>query len=154
MIGKTARPDAGFTVIEVIAVLAILSIGLAIAVPRIDGMRQDWTLKEAASLIVARLELTRDRAIATSRSQTFAVDPVSRSYWSDTRPEIKHLPAGIAIEDSPGSEPLPIAVEFQPDGRATPWSIGIVGSRLRARISIHWLTGQPHVSFERLSHSR
>jgi prepilin-type N-terminal cleavage/methylation domain-containing protein len=62
------RDHAGFTLVEILAVVVILGIASAIIIPQI-GSRDDLKLKSAARMIVSDLMYAQNLAIATQRNQ-------------------------------------------------------------------------------------
>jgi len=71
MTGRRAR--SGFTLIEVIAVVAIFALLVAVVAPNI-GRLSGVTLRGAANELAARLELARQRAVVTGAPHRIWID--------------------------------------------------------------------------------
>lgn len=74
---------SGFSLIELVMVMAIIGISVAIAVPKYYSSIQNYRLKASARRIVNDLEYARSRAKATSSSRTFQVIVVEDAYLID-----------------------------------------------------------------------
>jgi type II secretion system protein H len=71
--GRRARADAGFTLIELMAVVAIMTMIFALGVPRL-GSSQWRALREEAETIAMSIEFARQRAIMTAIPHRLLVD--------------------------------------------------------------------------------
>jgi prepilin-type N-terminal cleavage/methylation domain-containing protein len=74
------RRQPAFTLIELVLVMAIITILSAIAVPRYVGAQQRYRADAAAQRIVADLAMARSRANTTSTSQTVIFTVASSQY--------------------------------------------------------------------------
>ena len=71
------RPAHGFTLIELILVLAIISVLAAIAVPRYAGALARYRADAAARRVIANLEYARQHARASSSGVTVLMNTVT-----------------------------------------------------------------------------
>ena len=78
-IRSTGR-HGGFSLLELLLVLAIIGIATAIAVPRYMSSIQNYRLNASARRIVTDLAFARSQAKATSSSRTFQVNVVDDAY--------------------------------------------------------------------------
>ncbi|HWY87364.1 MAG TPA: prepilin-type N-terminal cleavage/methylation domain-containing protein, partial [Gemmataceae bacterium] len=68
-----ARPHAGFTLFELMLVMAVILIAGAITVPAIDSMMADGRLKAARDMVQARWADAQGRAMKEGRPYKFSV---------------------------------------------------------------------------------
>ena len=77
-VGRGAAPR-GFTLIEMVVVLAILGLFLTIAIPRMTTSAKT-RVRQSAQQLAQDLELTRTRALTSRSAVRVTFDPASRSY--------------------------------------------------------------------------
>lgn len=70
----------GFSLLELVMVLAIVGIATAIAVPRYMSSIQNYRLNASARRIITDLAFARSQAKASSSSRTFQVNVVDDAY--------------------------------------------------------------------------
>ena len=83
------RPSA-FTLLELVLVLAIITVLAAIAVPRYTAAQQNFRADAAARRIVADLGLARSRARSQSNSQTVVFNLATSQYQMPGAPDLKN----------------------------------------------------------------
>lgn len=119
------RAAAGFTVIELMVALAILSVLVGIATPAFKGMLASQRVKAAAADL--HTSLLQARAEAVKRNQRVLVRPASGEAWSDgwlvpdpdtptsdTNPLFRNrMASGVEITSAAAN------IEFRPNGRAS-----------------------------------
>lgn len=119
-----ARIRRGFTLIEVLAVVAILALTAMLVVPNLGALRER-RLRLSAQRLAAELELARQRAVVTGIPHRVLFDietGVYRIEWlgGDADPsEDEPVPAGVEYDvrgrtKLPLSAPPAIALEFSP----------------------------------------
>lgn len=110
----------GFSLIELVVVLAIIMILAAIIVPTIGPTRRQGKMRVGAATVAEALRLARSTAIAQSTPYSvdspdpyrFRVYPGSGAYVSPSPVlETRSLPEGVTLESI-----SPSSVSFQPDG--------------------------------------
>lgn len=79
-----SRRDAGFTLVELLVVLAIIGMSLALAVPLLAGRSTGASLNATAGEIRAALRGARSTAIAEDRPVVFRGDAAG-GFWLDRR---------------------------------------------------------------------
>jgi prepilin-type N-terminal cleavage/methylation domain-containing protein len=141
--------DDGFTLLEMVAAIAIVATSLLLAVPLLSSSSKTRVLQDATSALVAELDQARNRAMATGKPTTVSIDPVLRSYWTDGGFTATKLPRGMAIDRPDDSASGPMFLIFKPDGTATDATFGLRFGRSGARIGIDWVTGRVAVAFDR-----
>jgi len=117
--GKS-RP--GFTVVELVLVLAAVLTAASAALPAMDGLHKQWTLLGATRLLEQSLQWGRMHAVASNSDLAFEVDSGGKQfYWKDPRTgetyeaSRRHLPGDVRVVSYP-RRPL----RFFPRGNAVP----------------------------------
>ncbi|HSB73894.1 MAG TPA: GspH/FimT family pseudopilin [Candidatus Methylomirabilis sp.] len=160
------RPAArGFTLIELVVVVAIVSVVFALTLPALgDGLRR-WRLQAAVREVATFLKFTRNQSV-TGRSPLQAFLDRSRNvYWVD-KPDnpmlytpdlaiqrgvrVFALPTGIRFGEVTAADPDPAAdrvgILFFPKGSSTGAAVQILDDRGRAyRISVDPVTGRARI---------
>lgn len=101
---KRPRPSAGFTLIELIAVIAIMGMVFAIGIPRLSRS-QLRGLKTEAESIAASLEFARQRAIMTGVPHRVLIDLAEGGYrieWLVTEEDAFAAVEGGGSDSDPG----------------------------------------------------
>jgi general secretion pathway protein H len=134
MSAPVQRAEAGFTLIEMIVVLAVVGLigGLVL-------MRQPWTSaafeREATQRALAEaLRLARSRAIAQGRNVSVVTGTAGFSI--DGSP-VRTLPAHQALSAS--------RIIFMPDGGSSGGTIVLAAGQTRSAVAVNWLTGRVRV---------
>jgi prepilin-type N-terminal cleavage/methylation domain-containing protein len=158
--------SAGFTLVEVVVVLVILSITAVIAVPafRSAGERSDLDL--ATERVELLLRIARDSAVKTAMPVTLVVDSATSLVWITTPTSIGMagdastlMSAGVtaAAPTGPGASidlPRGVRMEiasararftFQPSGQAFPDSIYLRSGATTRLVTLNPWTGHAEV---------
>jgi general secretion pathway protein H len=142
------RGHAGFTLIEMLVVVAVL--GLAMALFAMHGPQRSpaLDLRTAAQQVAGTLRLARSRAIASNRDVNVTFDTAARSVNLDGT-GARTLPPGIgvtvtALVGETAGDRL-AAIRFAPDGSSTGGEIDLDGAGRRVRVGVEWLTGRVEV---------
>jgi general secretion pathway protein H len=137
--------EPGFTLIELVVVLAIVALVLALAMPQLGRRPGRLELVSSAHEVAASLRLTRSRAIAENQPRSFVADTRSAAFGPAGQGSLRALPRGIglllyttedqAVADSIGT------IRFFPDGSSTGGGIALVQGELKYQVLVDWLTG-------------
>ncbi len=146
---RRAQPNAGFTLIEMIVVLAILGLTLAL----VASYRAPWSRTLAADgvamQLAADLRLARSQAIAGNRPVVVSVDLPGHRYRIGAG-AFHGLPPEMRIELQTVAEERENAhiadIRFNPDGSSTGGRIVLADGRRRISVGINWLTGRVSVT--------
>lgn len=147
-----SRP-AGFTLIEIVVVLAILAVATALVLPAVGRGSEAVQIRSEAGRIAALLRQGRLEAVAKRRPTRVTLDPVHNTV-ALTAGDADHplreltLPAGIRVTVARGRESL----GFSSRGltRETRWLVGAADGR-RLRIDVEGITGRVTVGREERS---
>jgi prepilin-type N-terminal cleavage/methylation domain-containing protein len=77
------RKQRGFSFIELLVTMTVLSIVLAMAIPNFRAVGSSYALGQAASQVSADFQSTRMRAIAANASMRFTYDSTTRTYFME-----------------------------------------------------------------------
>jgi type II secretion system protein H len=121
--GGAARRRAAFTLIEMLAVVAIFALLAAFVAPNL-GIVSSRRLQDQAERLSAQLELARQRSVVTGVPHRLAIDLDRGSYWLEwfvTVAEALGEPEpAIAPLDLRGSAPIPMSPLRQADREFRP----------------------------------
>jgi general secretion pathway protein H len=143
--GGAAKRNAGFTLMEMLVVLAILALvaGMASQLTRPASPR--LRIEAAARALCAAARATRTRAIATNSETTLTVDLARKSFFSPAVAETAFPPEArveLSVARIRGGSAASGAITFFPGGGSTGGDIVISYANLRAAIGVNWLTGE------------
>lgn len=145
-LARTARPEeaAGFTLVEMLVVLAILALVAAIAAPGLANRYRTPDLQTTAREIVARFRAARTLAIATAKPQRIVINPNARSIRFDDGHAID-LAQDVEMTVTTGRETTmddrEATLTFLPNGSASGSEVALRQKGLSAHIEVNWLTG-------------
>ncbi|MEQ9640276.1 MAG: GspH/FimT family pseudopilin [Alphaproteobacteria bacterium] len=138
------RSQAGFTLLELLVVLAMLALVYAVAIPTRPAAWRGGDVAGAARTLAQDLRAARATAIAQRREVAVAVDPVALTYRVD-RIETA-LPARdvetLTVSLAPGER----TVRFLPDGSASGASLTLRHGDAATTVNVDWLTGRVEVA--------
>ena len=142
-------PSAGFTLIEMIVVLAILGMTLALFTAYRAPWSQTLSAAGAASQLAADLRLARSQAIISNRPVLVSVDLPGHQYRVGAG-DLRRIPGELRIElltiaNERQSERV-ADIRFNPDGSSTGGRIVLVDDRRRIDIGVDWLTGRVSIA--------
>jgi general secretion pathway protein H len=134
-----SRRDPGFTLIEVVIVLAIIGLSLAMILPLVSRHATGAALNAATAEIRAALRGARSTAIVEDRPVVFQGDP-GGGYWLDRN--------HFALPLMNGTQPLRVAIaggeriSFYPSGGSSGGRIFVSSGSAEREISVDTLTGR------------
>jgi general secretion pathway protein H len=143
---KSWASDSGFSLVELIVVIAILSVALTAAVPLATSLRHSMALDVAAREVTLGLRAARSAAIYGNKEANFMLDGATGQYWSDVAPVNKRLPAQVVVSSAQRTVGQ---IRFFPDGGASGGTIVLREARRSAAIEIDALTGRTSVNVSR-----
>lgn len=138
--GKTAR--FGFTLLEMLVVLAIIGVLLALALPHYAQLSPRLRMLAASRQLL--IDLRRARVEASTGQRTVAVSfyPARQAYVIDNledRLDVAFDVASNGVQASSDSVPV---FYFYTDGSATPGRIALADSGFGVNVHVDGLTGQ------------
>ena len=135
----------GFTLIEIIAVIALLALAASTVVFFISRSLSTSQIQAAGRDLVAALRYTRGQAIVKRKEQALELDVEKRAYRAPNRAETQ-LPKDMdmklltAAQEQVGTTTG--RVRFFPDGSSTGGRISLISGEREWQVEIAWLTGE------------
>ncbi|MGD0721384.1 MAG: GspH/FimT family pseudopilin [Roseiarcus sp.] len=135
----------GFTLLELLVVVAILALIATIAIPLLKSPSKTRRLEVLSRTLVAQLRRARALAVGENQAVDFTIDVNRRIYRSGVS-GAGALPMDVAIElviADPQRQNAAIGgFRFYPSGQSSGGDIVLREKNSVARISISWLTGE------------
>ena len=135
---------AGFSVLEMLVVLAIIGALVALSGPMLRGAPDRLQLQTTVRDILGALKSTRAAAIAGNAEATLVFDLEHRTFSSpavraSSFPQGIELALKVALLDSEATSRG--SVKFFPDGSSTGADLVLKLRGRSAKICVNWLTG-------------
>ncbi len=133
------RDNFGFTLIELVVVLTIITIALGMAAPSLRGWSDGAKLRDATDQFIATTQYARNQAVLSASEHRITIDSSSTAYalerQSGTTSEAlagdwgqpAELPVHFSIQIISGGENG--AIVFYPDARSAPAVVRITSAR-------------------------
>lgn len=140
----------GFTLIEVLVALGILTLLLAIIPPLLPNVINSTKVKTATRDIAASLKLVRSRAISQQSEARLTLNVKDKSIYLGDQKKRLELPEGtelllVTANTEQQSEDQG-SILFFPDGSSTGGRIEVAYALDRFMIDVNWLTGKIKIS--------
>ena len=141
-----ARRIAGFTLLEVIVVLAIGAIAyvMILGVPMRGASIYD--LKSAARMLASGLRQAQTTAIATRRDALLTLDMEAKEFVVPGVADARRLPQSIDLKlytaQSEVTSDKRGSIRFYPDGSSTGGRITVSAGERKFLVDVDWLTGR------------
>jgi len=140
----------GFTLFEVLVVLAIVSLVLVIAIPAFVRGNGTVELKSLARSLQSTLIGSRLHSIRNQVSTSVTIDVENRTIFSSADGKRVDLPHDISLVFDTAREELVNQsagrIWFYPDGGSTGGQVELLRRDNVSRVSVDWLTGRVTIS--------
>lgn len=141
----SARPESGFTLLEMIVVLVVLGLMASLIVIRGPPSSALLDLHGTAGEVAQELRGARAQAIASDRRVVVRIDAAAHTLRVDDAPP-RLLPASLGLRVVAVSQevaaPRTARITFAPDGSSSGGTIDLVAETRRMRVAVDWLTGR------------
>ena len=143
--------SAGFTLVELLVVLAMIALLVALARPMYSAAVPGARVRTETLDLAMSLRQSRNRAISSGRIIAIEFDTEKASYTIGSN--IVELPANtelLAVRR--GANPAQLAndpvvrLEFHPDGSSTGASVELSNKAASWQLDVDWLTGRIRVA--------
>jgi len=139
------RTQRGFTLIEIIAVMVLLTIIATVVAMSFSKSMSSAKIEAASRDLVAALRYTRGQAIVKGEQKTLDVDLEDMSYQAPGKAAVK-FPDKIEVKLLTAQNELihekAGRIRFYPDGSSTGGHISIIAGAREWRVNVGWLTGE------------
>jgi type II secretory pathway pseudopilin PulG len=138
------------TLLELVIVLAILSLAVSLVAPRFGKWSDEWTLRSAAGRVAQTVRYARTRALFEQSYYVVEIEPAA--HWVRVFNPASGflrgfaLPRGVSVEDGENPPPPVVRLLFPPSGvvqERNLWFSDRRGSRYR--LHVNFLLGNPAV---------
>jgi general secretion pathway protein H len=135
--------DAGFTLVEILVIVAVLSLVPALASPLLRKPPAPARLKADVTRLAAALRVTRAAAMVQNRDMDFVIRRGPRTYASPAIPISALDPATDVrvIASGTGRGVAPETIRFFPSGQSTGADVRLRLDHAEARLQVIWATG-------------
>jgi general secretion pathway protein H len=136
---------AGFSLLEMLAVVAILALVATVVMPSLARPSESVALQASARDLVSALRLARAAAIARNAEMTLTIDVDRRIFESPANPArsfAADVAAQLKVAEPERAGWSRGSFRFYPDGSSTGGDVLLSLRGKQARICVDWLTGQ------------
>jgi len=141
--------DRGFTLLELIVVLALMAILMTVVPPMISSALPGTQLKSASRELAAGLRYARNHALTVREEATLTMDVDKHSFQITGRKKAYAIPQDLKIEiltaESETKGENIGAIRFFPDGGSTGGRITLSYGERAFGVDVDWLTGKVRI---------
>ncbi|MGA2495512.1 MAG: prepilin-type N-terminal cleavage/methylation domain-containing protein [Roseiarcus sp.] len=143
------RDEAGFTLIEVACVLAVVALVATLALPALPRGTSSARLEGYALQIAALLKSDRIAAIRRGTPVATWLDADARTVRSGASGAIVALPSDVSFDallaERCGDRRVGSSIDFFPSGESCGGTIAVARQGLGFQVRVNWLTGAVEV---------
>lgn len=139
------RSERGFTLIEILVVIAIMGLIAAFALPRFSSAQAKADMSSTARQLAAGLRSTRSLAMTHGRPEAFSLDIAHNLYRAGagaSRPVAKNVGLVLVTASQERVDAAAGSIRFFADGSSTGGGIGLRTGSRSTLILVDWLTGR------------
>lgn len=148
---KPNAKDAGFTLLELVAVLAIIALAVAVAWPAAERSRSSNAMRRATINLAAALKNARSAALASNKETGLTLDLANYRFSADGMMAAHALPRNVrlsyAVPAVAQTADGAAMIRFRPDGSSSGGTIRLSVPRQSAKITVDWMTGSTKITW-------
>ncbi len=140
-----SRRAAGFTLIELVVVLAIMSLMIAMVAGRGSPVSPSTHARGAIRAISGALRAARSEAVMSNRSVAFNLDTANRRFWWGNQPPVtlsNDLSLALLTASDQTVSDAVGRIRFDPDGGSTGGRVAIAANDRTWWVGVDWLSGR------------
>jgi general secretion pathway protein H len=142
--GSIRHSAAGFTLLEMMVVLAILALALTVVPVHLMNATGGQALKSDVRMLISALNYARTKAISSNMSVALVLDRENMRLTINGSQQIgllsKTTTFGI-VNQGTFQAGTPTIVQFYPEGGSSGGELLLSYERDEYRVSVNWLTG-------------
>jgi general secretion pathway protein H len=135
----------GFTLVELLVVMAIMAMVIALAVPSFNGSTASQ-MEAAARSLAAGLRWTRSHAVTGNQVAELTIDLVKRQFLVPGSARMRALPSDAKLTLYTARSQVETeargSIRFFPDGSSSGGRITVASDRLAFIVDVDWFTGK------------
>ena len=139
------QTDAGFSLIELLVVLAIFALAVGVAVPALRGPSGSQRLRILTIKVASDLQSARTNAVLLRRPVSIVFNADKHSYRVDDAGAPVSLPASVELVLASARQKASGApagrIVFYPDGSSTGARVTLSDHAASVSLDVEWLTG-------------
>lgn len=142
--GRTKSRCEGFTLVEMLVVLAIVALTTTFAMPLLSSGSDGLRLDMASSELAAAFRVTRSAAITRNAQMALFIDVDRRTFESSVvseRPFAPDVEAKLTVASAMQSAASNGGFQFFPDGSSTGGDVTLSLRGKQTKLCVDWLTG-------------
>jgi general secretion pathway protein H len=135
----TMRAEAGYTLMELLVVVAIMGFLAAAALPMLSASRPGFESKGAVRAMAEDLGAARQQAVTTGTETRVVLNAATRRYAVLPDGPVRVLPKDIAfqVRGASGNE-----IDFFADGSSSGGTVTVQSAGARHLVVAHWPSGR------------
>jgi general secretion pathway protein H len=146
---RPTRGCRGFTLLEVLVVLALLAMAYALVPPMFAVGGSTTELKAGARQLAAGLRRAHSQAISGKTETALSIDVEAREFRLDGDKKVYALPREAQLTvftaESEVAEDKTGAIRFYPDGSSTGGRVTLALGDRKFLVDVDWLTGRVEI---------
>lgn len=137
--------EQGFTLAELLIVIALLALFAGLALANYTGPQQQVSLRMATSTLVNQLQMAKAQAGKRNTESTLVFDAATRSHWVEGVTRVHTLPQSVSADfETVHDERITGTrgrVRFYPDGTASGGRFILRAGKSQSTVTVDWMTG-------------